>query len=87
MDLKTKNWEIWKYNNNTLLMMVPNNRLANKINKALENPYDCNIKVGEEPVFSITSNNVAQICKIAGTRYINAHVISRLEDFFNSNRR
>lgn len=56
--MKTKNWEIDEYSSTTLIVDVYNYRMANRLNKTLQQYVDdkikcVRIKEGEEPRFFV----------------------------------
>lgn len=78
MDIKTKDFELYERNKDTLALIVYSPRFANRVN-SLFSYYDCKIKTGEEPLFLISRNEIAQIYDLLPKSAQNTYIKEKLQ--------
>lgn len=86
MEIKSKHYCLYPYDDTTLAMIVYKSRLANQMNKWLNYPYDAIIKPGEEPLFLITDKKVGTVIDNISKGYMNVYVKTKMGEFFMSDR-
>lgn len=62
-----------------LVVIVYNHRLANKINNALDNYYQGNIKAGEEPIFKIELSDSRMMRNFKAVLPLTALIASKID--------